>query len=70
MDTSAHVESVVNKEDSLNISSIVIGVIAVVIFACFIVVIIFLLKKFRGIKKERLESQYKVTLGKISSEKR
>ncbi|KAK3791951.1 hypothetical protein RRG08_023273 [Elysia crispata] len=62
VDTSAHVESIVTKEDSLNISSIVIGVIAVVIFACLIVVIIFLLKKIRGLKKERLDSQYKVPL--------
>ncbi|KAK3721882.1 hypothetical protein RRG08_057485 [Elysia crispata] len=62
VDASAHVESIVNKEDSLNISSIVIGVIAVVIIACLIVVIIFLLKKNQGLKKERLDSQYKVSL--------
>ncbi|KAK3766209.1 hypothetical protein RRG08_017650 [Elysia crispata] len=61
-DTSAHVENVVNKEDASNTSSIVIGVIAVVIIAVLIVVIIFLLKKNQGLK-ERLDSQYKVTLG-------
>ena len=70
MDTSAHVESIVNKEDSCNTSSIVIGVIAVVIIACLIVVIIFLLKKNQGLKKKRLDSQYKVSLGKLGGKKR
>ena len=58
-------ESIVNKDDSLNISSIVIGVIAVVIIACLIVVIIFLVKKSRDLKKERLNSQYKKTKRKL-----
>ncbi|KAK3726419.1 hypothetical protein RRG08_006204 [Elysia crispata] len=67
VDASAHVESIVNKEDSLNISSIVIGVIAVVIIACLVVVIIFLLKKNQGLKKERLNFQYKFSLAKFTS---
>ncbi|KAK3758268.1 hypothetical protein RRG08_055199 [Elysia crispata] len=54
-------ESIVNKEDSLNISSIVIGVIAAVTITCLIVVVIFVVKKNRGLKKERLDSQYKNT---------
>ncbi|KAK3785683.1 hypothetical protein RRG08_059560, partial [Elysia crispata] len=54
-------ESIVNKEDSLNISSIVIGVIAAVIITCLIVVVIFVVKKNRGLKKEILEFQYKNT---------
>ncbi|KAK3737788.1 hypothetical protein RRG08_061710 [Elysia crispata] len=54
-------ESIVNKDDSLNISSIVIGVIAAVIITCLIVVNIFLVKKNRGLKKERLDFQYKNT---------
>ena len=65
VDAGAPEESIVNKEDSLNISSIVIGVIAVVIFACLIVVIIFLVKKIRDLKKERLDSQYKITKRKL-----
>ncbi|KAK3779447.1 hypothetical protein RRG08_021860 [Elysia crispata] len=59
VDAGAPEESIVNK-DSLNISSIFIGVIAAVIITCLIVVNIFLVKKIRGLK-ERLDSQYKNT---------
>ena len=67
--TTAWVESIASKEDSLNIAAIVIGVIAVVIIAGLIVVIIFLLKKIRGLKKERLDSQCKFSLGKLDGKK-
>ncbi|KAK3783492.1 hypothetical protein RRG08_057509 [Elysia crispata] len=60
--SSAWVEIIASKEDSLNIVAIVIGVIAVAIIAGLIVVIIFLLKKIRGLKK-RLDSQCKIALG-------
>ena len=61
-------ESIANKEDSLNIVDIVIGVIAVAIIAGLIVVIIFLLKRIRGLKK-RLDSQCKIALGKLGGKK-
>ena len=61
-------ESIASKEDSLNIVAIVIGVIAVVMIAGLIVVIIFLFKKIQGLK-ERLDSQYKIALGKLDGKK-
>ncbi|KAK3789470.1 hypothetical protein RRG08_059557 [Elysia crispata] len=60
--SSARVESIASKEDSLNIVAIVIGVIAVLIIAVFTVVIIFLLKKIRGLKGERMDPQDKFAL--------
>ena len=62
-------ESIANKEDSLNIVAIVIGVIAVLIIAGFTVVIIFLLKKIRGLKGERMDPQDKFALGKPNGKK-
>ncbi|KAK3741882.1 hypothetical protein RRG08_065455 [Elysia crispata] len=57
----AWMESIASKEDSFKIVAIVISIIALVIIAGLIIVIIFLLKKNRGLK-ERLDSQYRVTL--------
>ena len=62
-------ESIASKEDSLNIAAIVIGVIAVLIIAVFTVVIIFLLKKIRGLKGERMDPQDKFALGKLNCKK-
>ena len=57
-------ESIASKEDSFKIVAIVIGIIPLVIIAGLAILIIFLLKKNRRLK-ERIDSQYRVTLGKL-----
>ena len=57
-----------NKEDSLNVSSIVIGVITAVLITGLIVVIIFLTMKIRRLKSELL-SLIKDTVGKLDGKK-